>query len=508
MADLIFLTAGKIPDMIRRGEVSCRKVVEEHLAHIERHNYGDRDNPGLNAIVILDAERALQMADKIDAELSMRTGPDPRRLLGVPFTIKGFIDREGLANTAGCPKLRNNIAYRNAPSVQAFIDEGAIPLGMTNLSEFGATVDCINPLFGPTRNPCDPSRTPGGSSGGDAAAVAAGLVIFGWGASLAGSIEHPSSLCGVWGFKPTPGLISLSGIRDSYRPVIRPEEWNSLFSEWATPGPIARSAGDLLLLSEVSTGLSAPPAKELGAMKFLFSRTLGGFPVSGETERQFNDFIEKLRTADVGLKEVTTEEQIDTLDIKGAQEAAASLLVGYMSYSVDPFTLFVRKMLAYSPVPSGEGQAIMRGMLRGTARSRTTEGFESLMEKRQEFIGSLDSFLSGYDGWLMPAFPAQAFKLMKMMRNGALDNPFKDKIEYVDNDGVSRKVSLLVAVLAYNVLFNWSGNPIVSMPAMVASDGMPMGVKVVGGRREDMELLWACEEIEKVTGGFKRPPGY
>ena len=502
MTEVVFSTAVKLSGMIRNGDVSCREVVDAHLAHIERCN------PGLNAIVYLNAQGARLRADVLDAELSRGVYRGP--LHGIPYTVKDFFSTKGIPTQCGSLERAGFIPSEDADTVARLNEAGAVILGKTALSRYGAAVDSFDEnLGGFPNNPLNLGFTTGGSSGGEAAAVASGMSIFGLGADMGGSIRGPVGFCGLDGFKPSQGMFSSKGIITSARVIERPEEWNSLFSKWATPGPITRSSGDLLLLFRELANVGnedfgEPQNRELGDMKFAFSRSLGDVPVSQDTARQFEVFLNNLAGTGAIVEEIYPE-QLKALDIEASHEAAASLLAGYMSYAADPLTLFVRKnLLSHVPVPGGDGQSIMRGLLKGTARSRTADGFSELIEKRQKFILSMDSFLSGIDGWLMPAFPVPAFEHKERMKCGAMDDPFKVKI---DIDG--KKVSWLAAALTYHLLFNFSGHPAACIPAMLSSNGMPMGVQIVGSRQEDMALIRACEEIEKtIIGDFRRPSGY
>ena len=499
MTELIYLTAAEISGMIMRGEVSCLEVVKAHLERIEQFN------PELNAFVTIDSKGAIQKANDLDEDLKM--GKIRGVLHGVPFAVKDFFETEGIPTKCGCRELANNIPSKDADAVARLKAAGAVILGKTALSMFGGTVDSYDENIGNPNNPWDVRCTTGGSSGGSAASVASGMSTFDLGADMGGSIRMPAHFCGLWGLKPTGGSISTNGVRASLRSIKIPPKWD-FFDQVVSAGPIARSAGDLRLLynvlaNEINAEKSEHHEKKLEEMKFVFSRTLGGVSVSIETQVQFDKFLKKLEGAGARLEEIS-QEQLNAIDIEEAQESASALLMGFLSYSVDAFTLFARMLGCYVfPIPKGEGQAVMRGVLRGTTRSRNAEGFHGLIEMRQKFIRSMDKFLSGYDAWLLPAFPVHAFKHKDRIKHGVLDDPFNAKI---DVDG--KEFGWLMAAFAYNLIFNFSGHPAACVPAMSSSKGMPMGVQVVGSRGEDIKLLLACEEIEKVTGSFRRPPGY
>ena len=203
MSDLAFRTAVELAAMIRERAVSSRELLEHYLDRVERLN------PDLNAIVTLDEERARKSAERADAELGRGELRGP--LHGVPITIKDCLETRGLRTTVGAPEYAEHTPEADAIAVQRLRQAGAIVFGKTNLSYLAADWQSDNPIFGTTRNPWDPSRTPGGSSGGSAAALAAGLCALEVGSDIGGSIRVPSHWCGVFGHKPTHGVIPQRG---------------------------------------------------------------------------------------------------------------------------------------------------------------------------------------------------------------------------------------------------------------------------------------------------------
>ena len=235
MNELLNWSAGRMALAVRKREVSPVELVEAHLARIEERN------GALNAIVIPRFDDALAAARA--AERGLSDGSTPGPLHGVPFTVKDGIPVAGLPNPMGVKKLAGEVARKDAAAVCSLRGAGAILLGKTNVPEFLIHYDAVNSLFGPTHNPHDPTRTAGGSSGGEAAAIASGMSPFGVGSDLGGSIRFPAHCNGVFGFKPSrftvpsadhfPGMGTI-GIR--------------LFG---AIGPLARSAEDLELLFSV-----------------------------------------------------------------------------------------------------------------------------------------------------------------------------------------------------------------------------------------------------------------
>ena len=214
-----------IATAVRSGAVSASEVIEATFARIAARN------SAINAFTAVAEARARERARRVDQQ--RRSGESPGELAGVPFAVKAMIDVEGLVTTAGSALYRDAApAARGAAAVRALEAAGAICVGALNMDEFGMGGTTENACFGPTRNPHDLERTPGGSSGGCAAAVAAGLVPFAIGSDALGSIRLPASLCGVFGLRPTRGVISSQGVLGAEGSI-------------STLGPFARSSGDI-----------------------------------------------------------------------------------------------------------------------------------------------------------------------------------------------------------------------------------------------------------------------
>jgi amidase len=226
-------TASDLAAGIRRREISAVEVMDAHLARIEQVN------PVLNAIVTLDAGGARRAAAQADRELA--AGVAPGLLHGLPIAVKDLKDTAGMRTTYGSPIYHDHVPQEDAPLVARLRRAGAIVIGKTNTPEFGAGSQTFNPVFGATRNPYDPSRTPGGSSGGAAAAVAAGMLPLADGSDLGASVRNPASFCNVVGLRPSPGRIPDSGLRSPWDPL-------------GVLGPIARTVADATLLLRALSG--------------------------------------------------------------------------------------------------------------------------------------------------------------------------------------------------------------------------------------------------------------
>ncbi len=243
LADPAELSSCGAAGAIRRGELRAREYVEAliHRAEAQQH---------LGAFVFMDPDRLRRGADRVDRRRA--AGEDPGPLAGVPLAVKDNIDVAGFPTTAGTPALRDSRPRRSAPIVRALVRAGALTMGKANMHELAYGLTTNNAFFGPARNPADPARSPGGSSGGTAVAVAAGMCPAGLGTDTAGSVRVPAALCGIVGFRPTTGRYPRGGIV----PLSRTRD---------TPGFLARRVRDVALLDGVVTGGTAPaPARLTG----------------------------------------------------------------------------------------------------------------------------------------------------------------------------------------------------------------------------------------------------
>ena len=250
-------TAADISAAVHAGSVTARAVVEAALARIERAN------PTVNAFTAVAADRALERAHRIDA--ARRAGGPLGELAGVPFGVKAMIDVEGLTTTGGSALFRDApVATQDAAVVRKLEAAGAVCVGAQNMDELGMGGTTENACFGPTRNPHDRSRTPGGSSGGSAAAVAAGMVPLSIGSDGLGSVRLPASLCGVFGLRPTRGVIDDDGVLGAGGTL-------------ATLGPLARSSADI---ARCHRAVASPCAESMGASRSdadVRMATVGGY---------------------------------------------------------------------------------------------------------------------------------------------------------------------------------------------------------------------------------------
>ena len=239
MGELRYRSASECLALLRSRKVSSLELVDACIARIETLN------PDLNAVVAKDYDRARESARAADAARSK--GEDLGALHGLPMTIKDALETAGLVTTSGAPELRDHVPGEDAVAVRRALDAGAIVLGKTNLPLYAGDWQTFNAVYGRTNNPWDVTRTVGGSSGGAAASIAAGFVPLEIGSDIGGSIRTPANYCGVYGHKPSHGIVPARGHIPG-PPGTKSEP------DLAVVGPLARTAGDLRLALDVIAG--------------------------------------------------------------------------------------------------------------------------------------------------------------------------------------------------------------------------------------------------------------
>lgn len=244
MNELCTKGAGELAGLIASGKVKSAEVVDAYLARIEEVN------PAINAVTVTLADEARAAAAAVDRAVAAGASLGP--LAGVPFTIKENIDVAGSATTWGVAALAKQIASTDAPMVARLREAGAIPLARTNLPDFAFRWDTVSGVAGRTRNPWDPTRTPGGSSGGEAAALASGMTPLGLGNDLGGSVRVPSQMCGTAALRPSRGRVANGAVTEPWPEPMVIQMTNC-------QGPMARRVADLRLALEI---ISVPDARD------------------------------------------------------------------------------------------------------------------------------------------------------------------------------------------------------------------------------------------------------
>jgi len=476
MPDLTDHTAAQLATYIREGVCSSREVVEAFLSRI------DRVNPSLNAVVTLNAGGARAAADAADAARAAGHAVGP--LHGVPITVKDGFATEGLRTTFGLPwykrRLDRYIPEADAVAVAALRRAGAIVLGKTNLPFASYDWQTRNPLLGRTNNPYAPDRTPGGSSGGSAAAVAARLSPLDLGSDVAGSIRVPAHFCGVLAMRPTEGTVSTAG-------MLPPGHPGSL-RHALTAGPIARSVADLRLALSVVTGAPVPhAASTLRELRVAFSSTVGGAPVAGAIRDALQAFVTQLEAA--GCHVAESAPPVDCLKA----QRTWGMVHGFEFASILPLDLgrpplnqlFRTGVVRLAFGPGEYARALARGYAARPA------AYAQALDQRDVLVRAFDAFLTEWDVWMCPVAGVTAFPHRRTGAN-------------LDVDGTT--VPYAAPLSVFNTGTALAGTPCVVLPVGRDPDGLPIGVQIHARRGADARLLDIVERMEALIGPMMPPP--
>jgi aspartyl-tRNA(Asn)/glutamyl-tRNA(Gln) amidotransferase subunit A len=451
-------TAAETARLIRARECTAREAAENALGLIAKLN------DALNAFTHLDPELALAAADAVDAALSQ--GRDPGPLAGVPFGVKDLDD------CAGMPTGRGSLWHRDgAPAPQDSIhvrrlrSAGAVPLGKTAVPEFGSLPYTNNRTTGVTRNPWNPARTPGGSSGGSAAAVAAGMVPFATASDGGGSTRTPASFCGLVGHKASFGRV--------------PDARGSRYSQSAAPGCLATTVADAALLLDVMAGpsprdrtaLPAPPVSYLAAIQALdvrgmrvgWSPDLGFAGVESEVESITRSAAEALIDA-AGL--ILVDRPVRLTDINSVKLQLESL----------------DRWVGLGPGRWPERAAELSPEVRrefAKSERMTLREFAGVLDRRAEIEESLAELFSDIDVLLTPTAAMPAFSAA---------GPAPAVVQGVPGG--------LLAAVPFAPLANLWGTPAISVPAGLTADGLPVGLHIAGRHHDDATVLRLARLLE------------
>ncbi len=458
MGELWRKGAVELAAMIRDREVSSREVVRAHLDRVEAVN------PALNAIVRLLPDEALAAADAADKAVADGAALGP--LHGVPFTVKENIDLAGTATTHAVPALAEAVAPVDAPQVERLRAAGAIPLGRTNLPDMGLRVHTDSSLHGLTRNPWNPQRTAGGSSGGEAAALATGMSPLGLGNDLGGSLRNPAHCCGVASIKPSTGAVPAAT-------VIPPEDMNISFQLMAVEGVMARRIADVRAGFTAIAGqhprdpLSVPATfTDLAAGERLKVAVLPE-PPGGRTHPGVAAAVR--RAADALADEGFEVTEAVPPDYEQAVELWNTILAVDLRVIQPVLDQIMgaggRQFLSYAL------EHLPRADLAGWAMAHTA---------RHGVARRWSLWYQDYPALLSPVWSQPAFSL---------------DFDIASIDGAVATLELMRPVLPANLM----GTPAAVVPAGMA-DGLPVGVQVMGGKYTELRCLAVAEAIERRLG--------
>ncbi|WP_405778117.1 amidase [Streptomyces sp. NBC_00859] len=481
--DWNFRTAGELAAALRAGEVSSVELTEAAIAGIER------DEGVINAICVSDFDRARKAALHADQEFGR--GED-RPLLGIPVTVKESYNVAGMPTTWGIPKYRDFVPAEDAVQVSRLKAAGAVVLGKTNVPMGLQDIQSFNDVYGTTNNPWDQARTSGGSSGGSAAALASGFGALSIGSDLAGSLRTPAHFCGVYSHKPTVGLAASRGMVAPSEPALPVD------LDLAVVGPMARAARDLTLLLDVMAGpdpltsgvahhVTLPPARHerLRDFRVLVLDEHPLIPTGSAVRAGVNRVAEAL--ADGGAR---VERHSPLLpDLAEAAELYTQLL---FSGSVARFPIEAYEQLRTRAAGlSAHDRSLDAARLRGMACSH--RDWIGVNNRRELHRHGWRQLFGEFDAVVCPITPTPAFPHDH--------NP--DLLERrIDIDGVEYPY---FDQLVWAGLATMPGLPATAIPAGQSSEGLPVGVQLIGPMFEDRTTLLLAELLEQRIGGFRAP---
>jgi amidase len=464
--ELNFMTARELARRIRDRELSAVDVMQAHLDQI------DRVNPIVNAIVTMLPERALAEARAADAALAR--GDEVGPLHGLPIAHKDTLATKGIRTTQGSPIYADAVPDENALIVERIQGAGAIPIGKTNVPEFGAGSQTFNTVFGTTLNPFDLSKTPGGSSGGAAAALATGMHPIADGSDLGGSLRNPGGYCNVVGFRPSPGRV----------PKINT---TSAWFDMTVNGPLARTVGDVAMMMSVIAGpdlrspitledpgaiFARPLERDFRGVRVAWSRDLGGVPVDPRTTA----VLESQRSvfADLGIDLVEAEP-----DLSGADEV-------FHVFRAWDFEL------SYGDLLDNHRDQLKDTVIWNVEQGRALSGPDigRAARLRSEIFRRVHDFFAEYEFLLLPVSQVPPFPADIPYPTEINGTPMTTYIEWM------RTCSRITV----------TGHPAISVPAGFTAEGLPVGLQIVGRARDDWGVLQLAHAFEGATNHWRRRP--
>ncbi|MGH2866266.1 MAG: amidase [Solirubrobacteraceae bacterium] len=471
-------SARSLAGAIRTGELSAAEVVNAHIAVLQRAQ------PTINALA---AERfAPARAEAAAADERIRTAVSAEQLpplLGVPFTIKESIALAGMPQSAGLAARAAWRSERSAPPVQRLLEAGAIPLGVTNTSELTLWIESVNRVYGRTRNPFDPGRAAGGSSGGEGAAVGCGGSPFGLASDIAGSIRIPALFCGVFGHKPSAGLVPTTG---NYPPS------DGESGRMLGIGPIARRAEDLMPILRILAGPD-------GADQFAQEIELG------DPEQVSLDGLRVVIAEGTSWRPISRELHEAREAAAGALAAAGARLQRVKLRSWRGALLpFLTTLQAGSGSTTGQLLA-MAGARTPTARSLLTPGGQHTMATRITLVSELlpapEPDSARARTWRERGRELAA-ELTATIGDGVLLHPAHRRSAPRNGTTVGRPW-----LLTPSAVFNLAGVPVTEVPLGRNRHGLPLGVQVAAGPERDHVSIAVGIALERAFGGWVAPGG-
>jgi amidase len=477
-----FRSADELTTALTAGEVTSAELVEEAIARIER------DDKAINAICVPDFDRARAAARAAD---QARARGEVRPLLGIPVTVKECYNVVGLPTTWGMPQYRDHFPAEDAVQVSRLRAAGAVVLGKTNVPLGLQDIQSFNDIYGTTNNPWDHDRTSGGSSGGSAAALAAGFGALSIGSDLAGSLRTPAHFCGVYAHKPTLGLVASRGMVPPDAPALPVD------LDLAVVGPMARTARDLALLLDVMAGpdpltrgvahrLALPPARHerLGDFRVLVLEDHPLIPTGSAVRAGVRRVADAL--ADAGARVEPRSPLLPDLADAATLYTQLQFSGSVARFPVEAYEQLRVRAAGLDPDDRSLDAARLRGMVLSHRDWLAVDG------RRELHRHGWRQLFAEFDAVVCPITPTPAFPhdhdpdlLDRRLDIDGVEHPYFDQLVWA---GVA----------------TMPGLPATAVPAGRSPEGLPVGVQLIGPLFEDRTPLRLAELLENEIGGFRR----
>ena len=479
----VFQPAKALATRIRGGKLTSQALLDLYLARMEQYNRR------INAIIATDLNAARKRARAADKALAKGDIWGP--LHGVPMTIKESFDVVGMPTTWGLPELKDNYPKRNAVAVERLLHAGAVLFGKTNVPVMLADWQTFNDIYGTTNNPWDLARVPGGSSGGAAAALAAGLTALEIGSDIGASIRDPAHYCGLFGHKPTFGVCATNGQALPGRVAQQ---------DITVIGPLARSAGDLELALKIIAGpdeidgrgwrLVLPPARQKSLREFKVAVMLSA--ETAEVDRSVQDRIQGVADFLAKQKVKVSDTARPDIDTTRAHHVFIQLVRAATSRAQTD-EVFTRNLAAAGRL-SADDQSYRAWMLKGNTMFH--RDWLQWNELRHQMRLEWDAFFREYDLLLCPAAATAAFphnhsgeRWERMVSVNGQPQPSTTQMFWAGFSGMAYLPSTVA-------------------PAGLTPEGLPVGVQIVGPQYGDLTCLRFAQLLERDYQGFVPPPGF
>ena len=488
MRNYIYKSAYELAGLIREGKASSTDIVKQHLDQIEEHN------SQLNALISIFDKEALYEAELCDKEANEGKFRGP--LHGVPVTIKEQFWIKGKKSNTNFRMLKDFIAPEDAVIVERIRKSGAIILGQTNVPRNLTDYQVNGDIYPEGKNPFNTDYSPGGSTGGGAAALAAGFTSLELGSDFGGSVRVPASFCGLYGLKPTENTIPPHG-----NIPLHPKS-NTYIQHMAQAGPLARNPEDLELLWKIIVGphesdrnvpdinWEQPSNKTFSDYKVAWTDSWPGYEASSQVKDAIKSLTETLR-----IKGCKIEKKIPDGNL---HEESLKTFTGLFPYVIAQGTpWFIRIM-----IKTGLRSGLLKGFINTSSHlvkpmdkafKMNAKHYGQVMLQRKQIIERWESFFKEYEFLICPVAFGPSFRRCKI----------GSKLSYEGKEIIYNNYAW-----PYNACFNASGNPSITIPLGIGSEGLPIGIQIVGKYWSEPELINFAKQVASLTVGFIKPNGY